>query len=521
MLMKRLFGPTGAAVVALVALLGVHGGAHALKVVNAADTNPASPGDDDYAVASVTYAKETLLKGSTGETQNTQAASDTADKTVYYKIARAHLISAPAEISANAGDIYLVTFQLDGMVFSSIPTLNSGADGSGTDFGSPAAGGALGSKSVTFRLPSNASVGAATHFMVLSARFAIDGDGTGTITRTVLNRALEGVPGATSTKTHTATGIIKAAPALDEMVLALDPEPVAMVETNFLGFGGTDVNPVKITSLGTVVLGVKSPNLRDAQGADDNAANVDALTDIAPARTQTTDPLNNTVTFSGDFSFVKTFWRQGALATAGCGATAGTELRKLMSGSTTEYTDESNPIQATTFSADVDSDTTGNQIYHMCIEADGKTAIPMTGHYTAKTVYKGVTNAAFPPVGKTSNLAMIHRDGTSVSIPFLVSQEKRYRQRISIVNKSGRSVDYSFSFTPETGTTATAGSAATGMVAANSTKVLDSRDVVTVTGNAGRTAATLNLVATSNNVNVGITLVNRSDGSTSLVNAHP
>ena len=513
MLMKRLFGPTGAAVVALVALLGVHGGVHAqLKVVGSAATNPASPGDGETAVASVTYAKETLLKGGT----NVQAAADTADKTVYYKISRAHLISAAADVAANAGDTYLVTFQLDGMVFSSVPTLNSGTSGVGTDFGAPAAGGALGSKSATFRLPSNLSVGAATHYMVMSAQFAIDGDGTGTITRTVLNRELEGVTGATWTKTHTATGIIKAAPALDEKVMAVDPEPVAKVDTNFLGFGGTDVNPAKITSLGTVVLGVKSPNLRHAT-ADEN---VDMLTDIAPAREQTTDPLNNTVTFSGDFSFVKTFWRQDALADAGCGTTAGTELRKPSATDATVLTDESNPLQATTFSADVDGDTTGDQIYHLCIEADGKTAIPITEHYTAKTVYKGLANAAFPPVGKTSNLAMIHRDGTSVSIPFMVNQADRYRQRISIVNKSGRSVGYSFSFMPEMNVTATGGMKATGTVMPNSTMVLDSRDVVTITGGVGRTAATLNLVATSNNVSVGITLVNRDDGSTTVVHAH-
>jgi len=50
--------------------------------------------------------------------------------------------------------------------------------------------------------------------------------------------------------------------------------------------------------------------------------------------------------------------------------------------------------------------------------------------------------------------------------------------------------------------------------------VLDSRDIVTITGNVGRTAATLNLVATPGSVGVGITLVNRDDGSTTVVHAH-
>ena len=430
---------------------------------------------------------------------------------MYYKIARDHLVSAPAEIAGSSGDTYLVTYLLDGMVFSSVPVLDA------TIFGVPMAGGALGSDSVTFRLQSGQSV-AATGLLVLTAQFAISGEGSGSITRTVLNRTLEGISGVDASKTHMAPGIIRAMPALDEKILASDPEPVAMVDTNFLGFGGTAMNPALRTSLGTIVLGVATPNLRNAQAPNDGdaTANVAALAEISPAAANATDPMTNPVTFSGDFSFVKTL----ALTAGGCDGTLGTELRKPSTTDPNMLTDETTPMDATGFGMDQDTVADGNQPYHLCIEADGETAIPETERYMVNTVYKGIENAAFPPMGGMSGLAMITRDGTSVSIPFLVSQEDRYRQRISIVNKSGRSVGYSFMFTPEMGSMAMAGTRAMGTVSANSTVVLDSRDIVTITGNVGRTAATLNLVATPGSVSVGITLVNRNDGSTTMVHAH-
>ena len=89
------------------------------------------------------------------------------------------------------------------------------------------------------------------------------------------------------------------------------------------------------------------------------------------------------------------------------------------------------------------------------------------------------------------------------------------------MNLSGRAIRYSFTFTPEAGTRVAVGSAANGMVAARSSAVLDSRDIVLVVGKVKRTAATLALGASPGTVSVGITLVNRNDGSTAVVHAHP
>ena len=60
---------------------------------------------------SVTYAKETLLKGDDNTTM------DAADM-MYYNIAASLEIVGEADIAANAGDVYTVSFELDGMVFT-------------------------------------------------------------------------------------------------------------------------------------------------------------------------------------------------------------------------------------------------------------------------------------------------------------------------------------------------------------------------------------------------------------------
>ena len=117
---------------------------YAVKVVDAPEGDPAE-GD-----ASVTYAKETL------ETDETTPAKDDTDKTTYYNIAQPLILSAPAEISANPGDSFIVSYTLDGMVFSALPTLNvsnNTQQGQADLVGvfSVAANGAIGDKSVVFR----------------------------------------------------------------------------------------------------------------------------------------------------------------------------------------------------------------------------------------------------------------------------------------------------------------------------------------------------------------------------------
>ena len=125
---------------------------HAIMLVDQAGSDPE---DASASMASVTYAKETLLK--------TVTVKD-SDGNTYYTIARDHYVSGPSDIAANVGDIYTVTYTLDGMVFAAAPSLKkyvvtgSGMTrmvaGAGDDsFGStPFSGGTAGDSSVVFRL---------------------------------------------------------------------------------------------------------------------------------------------------------------------------------------------------------------------------------------------------------------------------------------------------------------------------------------------------------------------------------
>ena len=517
---RRIFGPPGTAVVALLALLGAHGGAHALVLV----PNPGGLPSDATAVARLTYAKETLL-----ETSTTRAAKS-SDTTTYYDVVRSHYVVAPAEVAGIAGDTYVIIYTLEGMVFASPPVLSSGAG-----IFPAVAGNVAGSDSVIFRTGPTQAV-TANEILELRARFAISEAGSGSITRTVLNRALEGIPGVVARRTRTASGIIRAIPALKETIRPQEPAPQARVAHDFMAFGGSLSSPILRATLGSIVLGVATPNLEDARGADDSAQDIDALSDIAPAAGEGL-PVANPVTFSGDFSFVKTL----ALS-ADCTASL-TELRIPSEADSEVLTDLTFPRDATTFSARVSEDdaSPGNPAregpLNLCIAVDGKTEIPVTEPYAVTIRYKGIPDAAFPPVGGQRSMAVIvgHDDDTgvalrctdtsvsctSVAIPFLVGRDERYRQHVSIVNLSGRAIRYRFAFTPEAGTRVAAGAAANGTVAARSSAVLDSRDIVSVAGKVERTAATLTLGTSPGTVSVGITLVNRNDGSTAVVHAHP
>ena len=67
-------------------------------------------------VEDITYAKETLRKGTDYETE----ASDDADGTTYYNIERGHALTATPRMSSLAGDNVVLTYTLDDMVFSAL-----------------------------------------------------------------------------------------------------------------------------------------------------------------------------------------------------------------------------------------------------------------------------------------------------------------------------------------------------------------------------------------------------------------
>ena len=114
-----------------------------------------------------------------------------------------------------------------------------------------------------FRLDGTAGIAETTTLIVLQANFAISAAGSGSIKRTVTTQtiAVLGLSGVTGTRTHSGTGIIKVAAALDEKATALDP--VADVGVSFKKFEGGRTT----ASVGTLMVGIKE-GYRNASGGD-------------------------------------------------------------------------------------------------------------------------------------------------------------------------------------------------------------------------------------------------------------
>ena len=405
--------------------LGFSTSAHALKFVQSTGNNPATT---DTASETVTYAKETLLKG----TGNVTAASDSADKTIYYDIVRDHFVSAPPGVTASGTDTYVLSYTLEGMVFAT-------AVAEPTNF-SLASGGAAGDKSVVFR--ATAAIPATA--IELTAQFAVSADG-GSITMVVRNADLITI-GVEGMKTHGPARVM-VKPALKVTALPTAPAPVAKATSEFMNFGGPEASPTLRASLGTFEVGVTTPNLEDAQGATNTAEDVTTLDDVTAVDANADGSVANAVTFSveGGFGFLKTLALADAPAadsTDGpCDGTL-TEIRKAVTPATNPatYTDETTPREAQTFEHDTDADgTDDNMLQHLCIEVDGETAIPRTGPFMVMSAYKGLENAAFPPMATMSSLAAITRDGTQYNIPFL-TDDMRFKQRITIQNRGRASM---------------------------------------------------------------------------------
>ena len=358
---------------------------------------------------------------------------------------------------------------------------------------------------MVFRKASTEEVSPET-LLALTAKFAVSENG-GTISRTVHNATTPpglGIP--RTSKTRTATIVVR--PALRETVNPTKPAPVAKVASRFTNFGGSARSPVLRTSLGTVAIGVVSPNLRHAQAATDvdAGANVESLVDIAPPALSS-GPIANPVTFSGNFDFVKTV----ALATD---CRAGPFLTELLVPSA----DETRPRDATTFpEGRVDVPGTGDEpadALHLCLEVDGKTAIPATDTYKVMTSYRGIADAAFPPAGAERELAGIKRDGANFRIPYITTADG-YIQQFVIVNR-GYATTYRFGeFQTQDGVTVAAGMAASGDLPEGMT-VLSASDVVTIT-DGFEAAGSLAIVADKSSIDAAVQQVNRRNRSVDTV----
>jgi len=176
------------------------------------------------------------------------------------------------------------------------------------------------------------------------------------------------------------------------------------------------------------------------------------------------------------------------------------------------------------------SDVSGSDPAYLCLKVDGLTDIPETEAYKAAIDYTvlDATDPVHPPQDITLNLGSINRDGTTVQIPYLTSNRK-YNQRVIVVNRAGRPVSYNMTFRPtgsttdDPATTFTALSEASGMLREGRTVWLVHRDLVTfaVAGRDTGGHGSAEMTIASGLVDVSTVLTNREDGSTDTVVLDP
>jgi len=135
--------------------------------------------------------------------------------------------------------------------------------------------------------------------------------------------------------------------------------------------------------------------------------------------------------------------------------------------------------------------------------------------FNAEITFEKAADSAFAPAAQTVAVGTVAHNGTTIQVPY-VTTFADYKQRLVLVNRGGADAAYTVTFTPETGVTAAAGTAATGTLKAGKTTIISATDLVTLTG-ATRTAATVNIVAVSGNIDAATTTVNVSDKSTDTV----
>ena len=158
---------------------------------------------------------------------------------------------------------------------------------------------------------------------------------------------------------------------------------------------------------------------------------------------------------------------------------------------------------------------------YLCISVDeDNEAMILPGDYTATVTLAKVSGRAFDPMaGDGELIGRIMRNGTTVHIP-LVTTHSSYRQRIILTNRAGDEddvIEYSIMVMPEedNGATPTMLDGATGMLPANTTRIMLTSDVVEFADDGNpRGSATLTANAPPSELSVSTSLLNMGDGST-------
>jgi hypothetical protein len=145
-------------------------------------------------------------------------------------------------------------------------------------------------------------------------------------------------------------------------------------------------------------------------------------------------------------------------------------------------------------------------------EVDLWICVQLSGLATGEAIGKNSYSASLDSDGLSGAIGAISYDTTTVEAPYITTYEG-YNQRIFIDNRGTAAAYYSTSFTTEAGVTATAGTAATGTLAANAISTVKVADLVTFTGGS-RGAATMEIEASDGNIWVTTQIVDLGTGMT-------
>ena len=151
------------------------------------------------------------------------------------------------------------------------------------------------------------------------------------------------------------------------------------------------------------------------------------------------------------------------------------------------------------------------------LEADDK-QIPAAPYMVTVKFAKAAAANAFGAPEFMDELGRFSRNGTTVHIPYMTTYEG-YNQRLVLSNRGTTDAAYDIEFRPEEGVMATEKDMAMGTLMAGATVTMRATDLVMLEGGS-RTAATINLVAEPENIDVTSVIVNKMSQDTDTVVHH-
>ena len=384
---------------------------------------------------------------------------------------------------ANTEDVF-IRYNITNGVFGAAPTLVVP-----TSTSSIVQGGTVASSFVIFQVAATGTIAQTAVTTMAAALYASTSSASAT---TVSMTVYETLTQATSqgaalvTKTAaTGASMINYASGLKATIKAATTGNVADVELGFAGFTGAIA--ANLANIGSATVTASATALDAGDGAA--VALGDMITDTT-----------SKATISGDFSI--------ATQSLGLSATAGTCATQTALVANTAKT----AAAAVTVAA---LNATSVLCYN--VGATNKTTAIPKGSYTVAVAFVGNSATAVSPTASASGtIGTVAHNGTTVQLPYLTTFSD-YNQRLVMVNRGATTASYTVSaFQTEAGTTAAAGTGATGTIPAGGSAMVKVSDVVTLTGGT-RAAGTVDIVAAAGNISVATTQVNLSDGGTDTV----